>query len=238
MNGANNHAFDQGKIGIDYTKAHLWEQGVGLVGTGSDLDEAWQPQVITARNIKIGFLGASYGPRNGYIANIKDKDRLKQAIADLGMRSDFIVVTMHAGAEYTREPHSSQREFAQAAIDYGADLVIGAHPHWIQPIEQYNGKYIFYSLGNFVFDQGWSQDTKEGLALKITLDSPKSSNSLTSSSATIDDLQGTKVKAQLKQIELVPVIIERYCCPRLATETETTAILQKINVTETIIEAE
>ena len=76
---------------------------------------------------------------------------------------------MHAGTEYTRTPMPQQITFAHAAIDDGADIVIGAHPHWVQTIEKYKGKYIFYSLGNFIFDQAWSQETMEGLTLKITV---------------------------------------------------------------------
>jgi poly-gamma-glutamate synthesis protein (capsule biosynthesis protein) len=128
---------------------------------------------------------------------------------------------MHAGVEYTRRPDQPQIDFARNAIDYGADIVIGAHPHWTQVFEQYKGKYIFYSLGNFIFDQEWSRDTKEGLALKITLHNRKSS----AHSAT----------SRVEQIELIPVVIENYSTPRPATEAETRQILQKIGASERII---
>ncbi len=211
LNTANNHSYDQGKVGIDYTLSALAQNGITTVGTGSNLDDAWQGKVVEKNGVRIGFLGASYTPantgvNNDYVAVIKDTTRLTQAIAVLRQHADFIVVAMHAGVEYTRTPNPVQTKFAHAAIDAGADMIIGAHPHWIQPLEQYKGKYIFYSLGNFVFDQGFSQDTKEGLALKVTI----GGNSL-------------------KEVDLIPVIIEHNCCPRLATTAETKTILTKIN---------
>jgi poly-gamma-glutamate capsule biosynthesis protein CapA/YwtB (metallophosphatase superfamily) len=138
--------------------------------------QAWQPAIADASGLKICFVGASYASandggktRNNYVARIEDLDRLKSVILNLKSACDFIVATMHAGTEYTRKPNQSQLAFAHAAIDFGADVVIGAHPHWVQTIEKYKNNYIFYSLGNFIFDQDWSKETSEGLALKITL---------------------------------------------------------------------
>src|SRR6185369_10802699 len=145
------------------------------------------------------------------------------------------VVTMHAGTEYTRTPNQAQTDFAHAAIDDGADIVIGAHPHWVQTTEQYKGKYIFYSLGNFIFDQELSQETKEVLTLKITLESTKSASPATPGAATVDDLQGQRLGAKVKQIELIPVIIENYSTPRVTNDSEATSILKKINATNKII---
>lgn len=272
LNLANNHAFDQGKIGLDYTRKFLDDNNILHIGTGNNLGEAWTGQVIESNGIKIGFVGASFSSlndggktTNNYVSRIEDVDRLKSSIAALRSKSDFIVVTMHAGEEYTRNPNKAQTAFARAAIDAGADIVIGAHPHWIQTMEKYKDKYIFYSLGNFIFDQMWSQDTKEGLTLKITLAgspschpelvSGSSANEMDSGSVAGmtkpcgDDLQparqqpelqamaggGTKTSVTLKQIELVPVIIENYSQPRMANEQESAAILKKINVNTPII---
>ena len=163
---------------------------------------------------------------------------------------------MHAGTEYTRKPNQQQIEFAHAAIAAGADMVIGAHPHWIQTVEKYQGspanplckkssfdnpiinkdgekyqsldlgegcagKYIFYSLGNFIFDQMWSQETREGLALKISLSKPAGADF---------GLQGQKTATSLDSVELLPVIIEDYSSPRPADETESKNILKKIGL--------
>lgn len=234
LNLANNHALDQGINGLRNTRKFLAENNFTFFGAGDNLEQAWQPKSVVVNGVKIGFVGASYASvndggvaRNDYIARIEDTERLKKAIEQL--RSDganFIVATMHAGVEYTRRPHQPQIDFARSAIDLGADIVIGAHPHWAQVFEQYKGKYIFYSLGNFIFDQEWSRDTKEGLALKITLQSRKSSAPTAGSSSGA---------ARVEQIELIPVIIENYSTPRPANEAEALQILKKIGATDKII---
>lgn len=225
LNLANNHAFDQGKAGILYTKQILAKNYLKGIGVGNNLDEAWQGDTFTAKGITVGFIGASYSSQNdggattnNYVARIEDLAHLKTSIKNMKTKSDFIVVTMHAGIEYTRTPNAAQTAFAHAAIDAGADIVIGAHPHWAQTFEKYKDKYIFYSLGNFVFDQMWSQDTKEGLTLKITLDKTGGENT-----------------TALKQIQLIPVIIENYSTPRLANESEKQSILKKIGATTDVI---
>lgn len=220
LNIANNHALDQGLAGLRHTRDVLAENDLAHLGVGDNMTEAWQPKTIEVRGVKIGFVGASYSSINDngttvndYVARIEDTQRLAASIGELKRGgTDFIVATMHAGAEYTRRPNRAQIEFAYRAIDLGADIVIGSHPHWVQTIEKYKGKYIFYSLGNFIFDQEWSRDTKEGLALKITLKGQK----------------GADIKPSVEQIELIPVVLENYSTPRPATEAESQSILAKI----------
>jgi poly-gamma-glutamate synthesis protein (capsule biosynthesis protein) len=241
---ANNHILNQEKAGLDYTIKYLAEAGLTGVGAGKNLDEAWQGKTFSAKGVTVGFIAAVYpqgGEANKLVAQITDTDRLTKSIAELKTRADFVVVSMHAGEEYTRLPTQPQVDFAHAAIDAGADIVIGGHPHWVQTTEQYKGKYIFYSLGNFIFDQMFSQDTREGLTLKITLEkqaqcgaaglSPTGQQEVVCS----DSLQGTRLGATLKQIELVPIIIDDYCCARPANESETQNILKKIGVTNRIV---
>ena len=231
LNFANNHAMDQGLNGLLNTQKVLSENGITYLGTGENLEDAWTPKIYEVNGVKIGFVGACYvsindgsgAARNNYVARFQDMDRLKKAIEKLKADgADFIITTMHAGVEYTRKPHQPQIDFAKNSIDYGADMVIGAHPHWVQVFEQYKGKYIFYSLGNFIFDQTWSRDTQEGLALKITLDSKKS------------NIQGNS-KTNVQQIELMPVVLENASTPRLGSEAETQQILKKIGATEKIL---
>jgi poly-gamma-glutamate capsule biosynthesis protein CapA/YwtB (metallophosphatase superfamily) len=74
----------------------------------------------------------------------------------------------HWGVEYRATPTAGQKNLARAAIDAGADLVIGNHPHWAGAMEVYKGKPIWYALGNFVFDQTWSEPTMEGITLELT----------------------------------------------------------------------
>jgi len=228
LNLANNHAFDQGLAGLRFTKHYLETNRILSLGVGVNKTEAWEAKIIEVNEIKIGFIGASYASINDggfainvHVARIEEFERLKLAVRKLKLESDFIVVTMHAGIEYTRKPNSLQTAFAHTAIEAGADLVIGGHPHWIQTIEKYRGRYIFYSLGNFIFDQKKS-DTREGLMLRISLSKIESGT-----------LAGNLTR--LSQIELIPIIIGHLNLPRPATLHESAAILKKIGVSQTII---
>ena len=91
-------------------------------------------------------------------------------IQALKRQVDFVIVAFHWGIEYTALPTQEQRGIAHQAIDAGADLILGNHPHWVQATEKYQGKYITYAHGNFVFDQMWSQETREGVVGKYTFD--------------------------------------------------------------------
>jgi poly-gamma-glutamate synthesis protein (capsule biosynthesis protein) len=82
--------------------------------------------------------------------------------------ADVVIVFPHWGVEYTTRVTSQQSRLAHSAIDAGADLVIGNHPHWAGAVEIYRGKPIWYALGNFVFDQTWSEPTMEGITLELT----------------------------------------------------------------------
>lgn len=234
LNLANNHALDQGLNGLENTRRVLSNNGIAYLGVGANKEEAWQPKIVAINDVRIGFVGASYASindggatQNKYIARIEDLNHLRDSLALLKTQADFNVVTMHAGVEYKRYPHSSQVAFAHAAIDSGADVVIGVHPHWIQTVELYQGKYIFYSLGNFVFDMSGHENTREGLALKIVLVKKLQSQASIQASGSV----------KLERIELIPVLIER-CSPRQATEKESKRILQKIGLTANVITPE
>lgn len=228
VNLANNHALDQGVAGLRHTRAFLSNLGIEQIGVGENKNEAWQGKVITANAIRFGFVAASYSSindggatTNRYVARIEDHEYLREAIERMKTKSDLIIVAMHAGVEYTRRPHASQIDFAQAAIDAGADIVIGTHPHWIQTIEQYRGKYIFYSLGNFIFDQR-IPDTKKGLMLRVTARRVPTEGS-------------NNYRVYFDSIELIPVVIERVGVPRRATQNEMELIFRKVGVNGPIL---
>lgn len=221
---ANNHMLDQRVSGLENTLSYLNKNNIQTSGAGKNLDDAWQEKIVTANGIKIGFISVSYTSNNDngktnnqYVARWEDKNRLQQAINNLRQSADFVVVSMHAGTEYKYQPTEVQKNFARLAIDLGADLIIGSHPHSVQTIEKYKDKYIFYSLGNFIFDQEWSQQTKEGLMLKIAIAK--------------NDFE----PAHLDQIELMPIVIENYSTPRLATEKEVNMILNHIGVKNRVL---
>jgi poly-gamma-glutamate capsule biosynthesis protein CapA/YwtB (metallophosphatase superfamily) len=201
INLANNHALDQGESWLRTTEILLNEIGVASIGTGINLEQAWTPKIIEKNGIKIAFIGASYASindngstQNPFVARMQDTERLRIALWEAKSNADYIIVNMHGWQEYSRTPTVLQKSFAKIAIENGADMVIGGHPHWTQGIELYRGKYIFYSLGNFVFDQDFSYETKNGLALQVFLSKK----------------DGT---VKLDEIQLHPVAIENYGQP-------------------------
>lgn len=168
---ANNHSRDQHEYGLLYTLDWLEKNRIAAIGTGRDEAAARRGVVLTANTVKFGFLGYTYDQRNG---NHKDDDnringldipRLREDVAAIRQRSNVTIVSMHAGAEYTKTPHLSQQQFARAAIEAGATLVIGHHPHVVQPCEEYHTGVICYSLGNLVFDQT-IPGTNDGLVVE------------------------------------------------------------------------
>ncbi|MCX6789358.1 MAG: CapA family protein [Candidatus Gribaldobacteria bacterium] len=172
---ANNHTMNFGKVGLGQTLQNLLGEGVDYAGAGLSALEAYNPVVIHRNGLAFAFLAytdndvipASYfATATTTGVAYMDIPKMQQAIKTARERADFVIVSMHAGNEYKSYPNTRQTNFARAAIDAGADLVIGHHPHVVQTAEQYKGKYIFYSLGNFIFDQAATQ-TKEGLTLKV-----------------------------------------------------------------------
>lgn len=163
---ANNHAFDYGITGMEDTISYLKDAGITPIGAGETEDEAHQAVVqdINGRKITIlnymdsnNFAEYSYdvmpyanGSSAGYSAY--DSEDAQRQIGE-NNDSDLIIAYLHFGNEYSNSPNEDQVKIAHELIDYGADVVIGSHPHVTQGIEMYNGKPIFYSLGNFIFDQ-------------------------------------------------------------------------------------
>jgi poly-gamma-glutamate synthesis protein (capsule biosynthesis protein) len=96
-----------------------------------------------------------------------DKEAVQKSARDLASSSDILVVNIHWGEEYKADPNNRQKEMAHLLIDAGVDVIIGHHPHVVQTVETYKNKPIFYSLGNFIFDQYFSPETQKGLAVEI-----------------------------------------------------------------------
>jgi hypothetical protein len=105
--------------------------------------------------------------------NDLDRGAALTLVRDYKEQKKFVMVSIHWGAEYKLVSNSTQQDFARDLVNYGADVVIGHHPHVVQEIEEYNGSLIFYSLGNFIFDQYFSKDTQQGLALEMTIEKNK-----------------------------------------------------------------
>ena len=199
---ANNHARDCGRYGVDFTIDWLAKNGIAAVGTGHTAEEAHRGAVIERNGTRYGFLAYTYDQSNG---NHPDQDdriamldpkRMAADVVSLRSRADVVIVSMHAGVEYQKQPNAEQRRFAQTAIDAGATAVIGAHPHVTQPVESYRDGVIFYSLGNLVFDQFQRQETQHGLIADLRFTGSK----LTSYNAIPVDIVSTvpRVSSQLR----------------------------------------
>jgi poly-gamma-glutamate synthesis protein (capsule biosynthesis protein) len=171
---ANNHARDCGAHGVEYTIAWLRSHGIQPVGSSKSEAATHQGVVIVRNGIRFGFLGYTYDQNNGNWRDIDtrialaDPEVMCQDVAAVKKLCDVVIVSMHNGIEYMPKPSGKQIKFAHAAIDAGATLVIGHHPHVIEPQESYKSGLIFYSLGNFVFDQYQREATQHGEIVQIS----------------------------------------------------------------------
>jgi len=180
---ANNHARDQGSHGLEFTVEWLHRHQLAVAGTGKSAEEAHAGAILERNGLKFGFLAYTYDQSNG---NHPDRDdrvavmdlaRMREDVARLSSsgaaRADAIIVSMHAGNEYSPIPNAQQTAFARAAIDAGARVVAGHHPHVTQPWERYGHGVIFYSLGNLVFDQFQRVETQRGALADIEFEGPQ-----------------------------------------------------------------
>lgn len=199
---AANHVMDGDEAALENTLKLLDEVRIGHVGAGLSEAETLRPFIKEIRGLKVGFLAYNEIPPQKNTATALN---LSQAIRDLKKKVDLVIVSFHWGIEYTDQPNDSQKALAHQAIDADADLVIGDHPHWLQGIEFYQGKPIFYSVGNFIFDQMWSRETREGIMVFLTF-------------------EGTK----LSRVQLKPHLIENFSQPRPLLGEEKEKILNRL----------
>ena len=174
---ANNHIRDAGAQGILDTIGHLDEWGIAHGGAGKDISAARAPTLLEANGITVAILGRD-AIASGYAATASrvgsaplGATPIKNDIAAArAAGADVVIVFPHWGTEYDATPFANQQKLARAIIDAGADMVIGNHAHWAAALEVYDGRPIWYALGNFVFDQTWSEPTMEGITLELTFD--------------------------------------------------------------------
>lgn len=173
---ANNHILNQGQKGREQTADFLKE--AGIMASENEL------VVKKANHLLFGFLSfdlVTY-PNTPLVETTKENSK----------KVDILIISLHWGGEYQKQPTNQQKELAHQIIDAGAKIIIGHHPHVTQPTEKYNNGLIFYSLGNFVFDQYWSEETKKGEIAKIIFEGKN-----------------------IKSYEPIPIYIENYCQPKL-----------------------
>jgi poly-gamma-glutamate capsule biosynthesis protein CapA/YwtB (metallophosphatase superfamily) len=180
---ANNHAMDYGYAGLSDMQSTLKQYGISTVGAGSDGIFAHTPVVIERNGLRLAFLAyADVTPENsGFDAHTwiatttapgiawADPVQIKADVTAAKLKADVVIVLLHSGYEINSTVSINQRTEAHAAIDAGAALVIGSHPHILQGIEPYHGGLIAFSLGNFVFDQ-YNGIVNATIILRVVLD--------------------------------------------------------------------
>ena len=208
VNVANNHSYNAGEKGFKETLSTLDGLRIGYFGGGLTAEAARKPLIKEVKGVKVALLGYSSIAGSESAGEKKagqnvlqmapwgklqegEMARMSEDITQARTQADIVLVYYHWGQEYTHVANNDQRTVAHRAIDAGADMIIGTHPHWVQGLEWYKGKLIAYSLGNFVFDQEWSTETKQGFFINFTF-------------------RGTQPVAA----KLVPYQIEDYVQPR------------------------
>ena len=201
---ANNHIWDYSKQAFLDTLDHLTAASISYVGGGRKFADAHAGVIKEVKGTKVAFLAytdlltkqLSVSDTQPGITWL-DPEQMKKDIAAAKTRADLVVVSFHFGDEYKTIHNAHQAEIAHAAIDAGADLIIGHHPHVVQDMKQYKGKWIAYSLGNFIFDQYFSEETMRGGALQVKLED-----------------------RQISEVKLLPVTINKDYQPMIEVETE------------------
>lgn len=219
---ANNHSFNGGAAGYTGTLGLMDSLGVKTFGGGANVAEARTPRIMTVKGTKIALLGYSSivgstpagaaTPGMNYISmapwgpfSEPDVARMEADIQAAKAQADVVMVYYHWGTEYTHDANADQRTVAHRAIDAGADLILGTHPHWVQGVEWYKDRLITYSLGNFIFDQAWAPETTQGTYLSATFSG-----------------------SRLIKADLVPYQIADYNQPRAASPAVSATIFRDI----------
>ncbi len=162
---ANNHTCNTGETGLEETKGFLKKENINFVGHPIRCDKDF----LFEKN-EIIFLAFN----KTFPFNCSDQEIIEIVKKTRNANpKEFLIVIFHWGEEYQLKSSISQQRLAHQIIDAGADLIIGSHPHVVQEIEEYKGKLIFYSLGNFIFDMYFSKETQQGLAVGLEISPQK-----------------------------------------------------------------
>lgn len=162
FNLANNHMFNYGQDGFDQTKNYLTQNQISYFYSHNPDTEFIKKEI---NGITFGFLGYDF------ITNPKlDPNQIINTIKKYDNQVNWLIVSLHWGNEYLPKPEAWRVDLAHQLIDAGADIIHGHHPHVLQPTEIYKNKPIFYSLGNFIFDQSWSKETSSSELIILKVD--------------------------------------------------------------------
>jgi poly-gamma-glutamate capsule biosynthesis protein CapA/YwtB (metallophosphatase superfamily) len=177
---SNNHSLDRGEFGITKTLENLIASNLHYTGTHTNQVDRDSVRIININGIDFAFLSYSYGTNGNpipkgksYLINLIDEELIEKDIQSAkGKNADCIIVYFHFGEEYQREPNSFQKNIVQKTIGFGADMIIGSHPHVIQPIQIFpslgkiDSVLVAYSLGNFISNQRWRY-SDAGVILRV-----------------------------------------------------------------------
>ncbi|NEU30207.1 CapA family protein [bacterium LRH843] len=168
---ANNHTLDYGPQGLEDTIRTFEKSSVDFVGAGRNLEDAKYISYEEVNGVTIATLGFSDSYVKGFRALddrggilVADPNLYMPLVHEANQQADLVIVHLHAGQEYDGAPSPRQVDMNKAIADAGADIIIGHHPHVLMPVDVYNDTLIMYSLGNFIFDQGWSRTRDSVLA--------------------------------------------------------------------------
>ncbi len=234
---ANNHFGDGGDACMLFSLAHLRANGIATAGAGETYEQAHAPAILERNRVKFAFLAYTYAERNDNppVQNPapqasekkivpkkpapprptiggRNLQNVARDVAAARRQADVVIVSLHDGAEYLTRVAKETEGFAHAAIEAGATAVFGHHPHVPQRVEPYKDGWIFYSLGNFVFQQNTPPNVRHALMARLTF-----------------------AGKTLKKVEALPAYIENYARPRPATAEEAVTILKQIDLKETLL---
>lgn len=211
VNLSTNHTKDKGVTGMKYS-ASFWEkqQDVYAVGSYTSKEKKEEAKFKTVNGINYAFFGYST-VTNGFTINdsesyywdLYDKEKVKNDIEKIKDKVDVIIVSMHWGTEYTHEPTAEEREIAKYLASLGVDIVIGHHPHVIQPIEYVDDTLVIYSLGNFISAQ---DGTSKRVGMMASLEINKTVTDGKTTSVTIDNVKGDLIWTYYKGYKNFKVI--------------------------------
>jgi len=174
---ANNHILDWGRSSLCATVGHLADAGIFGVGAGCDNNRAEQAYIKELPNgTRVAFLAFTEFYKEGYarsdaagLAQYTEENMIQKIKALKQEGVDLVFVSLHWGLEYHLRSNEAQQILGHTLIDAGADVIVGHHPHVIQEVERYKDGWIVYSLGNFIFDQKFSEQTMKGMIAKVVI---------------------------------------------------------------------
>jgi poly-gamma-glutamate synthesis protein (capsule biosynthesis protein) len=241
---ANNHSIDRGKRGLVRTIEKIHNLGMNSIGSYKSQHDRDSIRIFDVKGIKIALLAYTYGLNGNYISkkekylvNVIDTNIIKIDIGNAReKKADVVLVYLHFGEEYQRKPNSYQNEIVKCVINYGADIIIGSHPHVIQPLEFFYstknkvGKgLVAYSLGNFISNQRWRY-SDSGAILNISLSQNGSTGEVTISNVSVLPTWVFKGKVENKnEFVILPSDTLASKLPNYLTKTDREKILQSFN---------